>query len=407
MNRPLKTQVPASKALPTTSAGTRILQRKCACGDPAGLAGQCEECRGKQPANLQSDGARAKNGFLSIGDEALRSSGLKSNSGTRGMTDLGIGHEFSQVPVHTSSNAAMPGRGLNDAIPGSRPIGDTGGIERAIEELKSREFHCPPAPESVAAIGSAFGTGTLGATKIDKSSKLICFPEFDVKEKEGYCTFKPRPISLSTTSKYAKSESDVPLGITMPNPECGNKQVPVFTTVTPEISKWVEAGEQEHCDDINLAFTQTLKPCAATLQNLSGQRLKGKNEDECYRALVAKLGFDPLDCTQEFITLNQKTGERDSKGWHDFDPVVISKSCQKIVFGNKKSASNKIGDAGVAPSKHIPAASKCGVSTPASTPSSAPAPSSPPSSTPAPPTPAPPAPSPKSEFDGGSRDPLP
>jgi len=102
------------------------------------------------------------------------------------------------------------------------------------------------------------------------------------------------------------------------------------------------------------------------------------------------VGFDPFDCTKEFVTLSNKTGERDTKGFHDFDPDLISKTCTKIVVGNKKSAANKIGDKSVAPATFIPAATKCPSAAATAPPSSAPAPKAPPSgSAPAP------APSPK------------
>ncbi len=112
------------------------------------------------------------------------------------------------------------------------------------------------------------------------------------------------------------------------------------------------------------------------------------------KALTAKLGFDPISCTEEFLDLTKKDDERDSAGMHDFDPVLISKSCTKIVTGYKKSATNKIGDAGVAPSKFIPASSKCAKAAAAPTPKSPTQPGG--SGTPTPPAP--------KKDEGGKKD---
>ena len=52
MNTALQTQMKTPTSLSLTPVNTGLLQRKCACGGPAGLTGDCEECTGKQ-LNLQ------------------------------------------------------------------------------------------------------------------------------------------------------------------------------------------------------------------------------------------------------------------------------------------------------------------------------------------------------------------
>jgi hypothetical protein len=151
------------------------------------------------------------------------------------------------------------------------------------------------------------------------------------------------------------------------------------------VSDLVKQGEQEHCDDLTISFNQTLKPCAAEVNKYAGQPFPGKTEEECLKALTTKLGFNPISCNEEFFDLTKKDDERDSTGMHDFDPVLISKDCTKIVTGYKKSPTNKIGDAAVAPSKFIPASSKCAKAAAAPTPKSPTQPGG--SGTPTPPTP--------------------
>jgi hypothetical protein len=246
----------------------------------------------------------------------------------------------------------------------------------------------------VADVAGVAGPLTLGWTKIDKASNLICAADLVANAAASTCTVKSRPVSLSITSKYAKAGPPAPSGLDMELPQCGKKKVPVYMQITPAIEKKAIAGEKEHCDDLQLAFDRTLGPCSAALAKFDGKTVPGKNDGECYKSLVGKLGFDPLDCTGEFIALANKTDERDTKGWHDFDPVRQSVDCNRIVVGNTPAATNKIGDASVAPASHIPASTKCGVPAPAGP--SMPPKVSPPPGQPSPgPTPSPgPGPSP-------------
>ena len=359
-----------------TRTARPLIQRSPACGSCAHEAAPREE----------DEFLRCKTGgeTKSMQGGLLASSQLRA-AGAPAFLGLNWGQDFSRVQVGVDTGTKVPHSNAYMTGPG-----------RGIEKLMNMVFTCPPAPDSVTSTAGVAGAGTLGWTKIDKSSSLICGPRFDVDATAGTGTLKAVSVNLSTTSKFAKPETEAPTGPTQRLPECGQKDVPIFTTITPDISKLVQAGEQEHCDDLNLAFKQTLEPCAAAVNKLAGQKFPGKSEGECYKALVAKLGFDPLDCTTEFVTLSKKTDERDSSsnGWHDFDPTLISKSCDKIVVGNKKSATNKIGDPGVAPGKLISASTKCGVA--------APPPVVPPSNKPVSPAPSSPPPSPKSTGDAGT-----
>ena len=233
-------------------------------------------------------------------------------------------------------------------------------------------------------------TPRLTSPATSSATDLKCYPKFDIDAKAGTGTFKPVAPSLSLTSKFADVTTESLTSDSLTVPGCGDKPVPIYGKITKDISELVKQGEQEHCDDLTISFNQTLKPCAAAVNKYAGQPFKGKTEDDCFKALTTKLGFDPISCTEEFLDLTQKDDERDSKGMHDFDPVLISKDCTKIVIGYKKSATNKIGDAAVAPSKFIPASSKCGKAA---------------TTTPAPKSPAPPGgsgtPAPKKDAGGG------
>jgi hypothetical protein len=243
-------------------------------------------------------------------------------------------------------------------VPGESSSGKPGQAKQGIDELMKMEFTCPPVGVPFGTISGMGGSGTLGVTTIDRSSKLSCAPRFVVDPKTKTGTFSPVQTNLIQNSKFPNPVNEAASADKLPNPKC-NKDVPVFYTITPQISTLIQQGEQEHCDDVTRAFNLTLVPCTTEVNKFAGQKLPGQTEDECYKALVAKLGFDPIDCTLEFTRLAGKTGDRDTQGFHDFDPVVISQDCTKIVAGNKKSATNKIGDASVAPAVFIPASTKC------------------------------------------------
>ena len=232
-------------------------------------------------------------------------------------------------------------------------------LKHEVGFLKDKKFTCPPVKDSYSNIKSATGEeGLLGYTKIDKSSKLLCAP-IVVSGKGATCTFKKISVSLSITSKYAKAQ-EFSSGLKMKLPNCGRKDIPIYFRITKGIEKSAKAGEKEHCDDLGLAFNRTIKPCASELNKFAGTVFTGKNDVECHKKLVLKLGFDPFKCTDEFLKMAKKTDDRDTNGWHTFDTILISKNCNKIVAGFEKSKkTNKIGDPAVAPNKYIPAATKC------------------------------------------------
>ena len=235
--------------------------------------------------------------------------------------------------------------------------------KRGINNLKKKKFFCPPVSDSYANIGLK-GEGTIGLTSIDKSSDLMCVPQFTINAKAGHGTLKKLKVSLKMNSKFSKQETEAPLGLSLDVPGC-KAQAPAFVNISKDISQLAQVGEQEHCDDVNLAFKQTLLPCSIELNKFAGQKFAGKTFEDCYKSLVTKIGFDPIDCSEEFLNLSNKTEERDTQGLHDFDFKVISKDCNKVVTEFVKAKTNKVGDKSVAPDKWIPSSMKCAKPQPA------------------------------------------
>jgi len=239
---------------------------------------------------------------------------------------------------------------------------------------------CQPTPESYAVVrDEGQMEGTLGLTKLDPASSLICAPDQIVPgtgASAGTCTFTARPLSLAFISKYVRP-GDHPTGLSRQVPGCQG-DVPIVFRISDEISGLAKQGEQEHCADLKTAFDRTLKPCGEAMNRLVGTPLAGQGVDPCFADLVQKLGFDPINCTREFLRLQKATDQRDERDWHTFDPVLISSSCEQVVFGMAKASQNKIGDQSVASDVLVPQATGCSAT--ASPAPTSPAPSPPPPS---------------------------
>lgn len=107
MSRALQTQVEAPTKQSFTPVHTSLLQRKCACGGPPGIAGACEECSNKKlnmqrHATNQTKPARVP----PIVHDVLRSPGQPLDPQTRAYMEPRFGHDFSRVRVHADSRAA-------------------------------------------------------------------------------------------------------------------------------------------------------------------------------------------------------------------------------------------------------------------------------------------------------------
>jgi Zn-dependent peptidase ImmA (M78 family) len=91
-----------------------VLQRKCACGSPAGTFGECEACAKERPA-VRRDGAGrdAPGSVPPIVHEVLRSPGQPLDPATRAFMEPRFGHDFSRVRVHADARAAESARAVN------------------------------------------------------------------------------------------------------------------------------------------------------------------------------------------------------------------------------------------------------------------------------------------------------
>jgi hypothetical protein len=123
MESRLHLQVKATPSFTPVRGG--VLQRKCACGGSAGVAGECDECS-KQNLSLQRSTRNSdletrnpgletqdSDGVPPIVHEVLRSSGQPLDPQTRAFMEPRFGHDFSRVRVHTDPQAAESAQRVN------------------------------------------------------------------------------------------------------------------------------------------------------------------------------------------------------------------------------------------------------------------------------------------------------
>jgi hypothetical protein len=102
------TQTPARSFTP---APVPLLLRKCACGGSTG--GECEDCKRKKPMlQRHAAGSAGVGSVPPVVHSVLNSPGHPLDAPTRGFMESRFGHDFSQVRVHTDSEAAESARAV-------------------------------------------------------------------------------------------------------------------------------------------------------------------------------------------------------------------------------------------------------------------------------------------------------
>ena len=95
-----QTQLEAASGLPFMPARSRVLQRKCACGEASGLTDKCAECDKKRLSIQRKPEQRAGDAAVpDIVHDVLRSPGTPLDAATRVFMESHLGHNFSRVAV--------------------------------------------------------------------------------------------------------------------------------------------------------------------------------------------------------------------------------------------------------------------------------------------------------------------
>ena len=105
---PARQQQQQTQPSPAQAAGhAALLQRKCACGNSAGLTDECAECSGRG-LTLQryATSAAVPPTVPPIVHDVLHSAGQPLDQPTRVFMESRFGHDFSKVRIHTDAQAA-------------------------------------------------------------------------------------------------------------------------------------------------------------------------------------------------------------------------------------------------------------------------------------------------------------
>lgn len=96
-----------------TPARSFVLQRKCACGSPAGTKNECECGDKKPPLQRKASGPGSTHDIPSSVSSVLNTSGHPLDSGTRSFMESRFGHDFGGVRIHSDSQAAESARDVD------------------------------------------------------------------------------------------------------------------------------------------------------------------------------------------------------------------------------------------------------------------------------------------------------
>jgi hypothetical protein len=156
-------KAPATAARPVTvtrSPGPRLVQRSCDCGEAAGLSGRCETCQHTmlRPQRSETTSAAEHDIAPDVVHDALRMPGEPLPPLTRAAMELQLGHDLSQVRIHTGAAADRSARavGANAYTVGQAVVFRTGkyrpgtpeGDRLLTHELThtAQQIHARPAP---------------------------------------------------------------------------------------------------------------------------------------------------------------------------------------------------------------------------------------------------------------------
>jgi len=119
--------------------------------------------------------------------------------------------------------------------------------------------------------------------------------------------------------------------------ECEGKTIPRKIRITEPLAEKIRQGEVEHCNDYKLAFALSYGKYVQALQEMVDNGLCGSDCDaamtEYFKARTG-VEFDNMDAAA--LTTLEKTGLRDSRGWHSVNLYQgedeYGKDCSSVTY---------------------------------------------------------------------------
>lgn len=167
-------------------------------------------------------------------------------------------------------------------------------------------------------------TKDFGLTRLHATA----FPEFRTGSVHGGFVIEPTAAVLPVIQSVFTDADVFTEGeahfIAQDDGECLSGKKPIRWIITSGGASKIKQGEQEHCNDYQLAFDLSLKRYAAAVNTLAGRQTYA-SQDAAKRAVTQITGVAPGEWVGVFSCLAHKTELRDGdgpSGWHTPRPMT-------------------------------------------------------------------------------------
>ena len=256
-------------------AGSRLLQRKCACGGSSpGVSDACEECAGER---LQRKPAKSAmpNAIPPIVHDVLRSAGEPLDARTRLLMESRFGHDFSRVRIHRDEPAGESARAVHAL---AYTVGQDvvfGRGQYAPEAMSGRKLLAHELAHVVQQRNATYPAG--GLTLADATWEH----EADAAA-EAAVAGRPAPVALrATAAPHLARQKDIRETKTTPVDKDG-RTVDVTRVVTP--GKCIERPQTRTSSDTEI----TRSKAAISLSYCRGRTSAGASGEIDYSDIVRR-----------------------------------------------------------------------------------------------------------------------
>ncbi len=201
--------------------------------------------------------------------------------------------------------------------PPSEKAGSIDGESLSIEVKASSGSHCDPVGVSYADFLKKTGNidDAFGITKFGLSD--VIFPEVILskgKLKKTDADVQVHSFYLLPQTFKVKDPTIMSEDGDKFNHYCPRGTYDLYWIITKSASEKIKEGEQEHCNDINLAFNLSLAKFKNAVNSSAGKKFTSLKKAKAY--LKKKTKVDPDDWNNYFMSLAKKSEQRDKMNWH-------------------------------------------------------------------------------------------
>jgi hypothetical protein len=236
------------------------------------------------------------------------------------------------------------------------PVEKSGDVptELSTIEIKgSSGSHCEPVGVTYDDFLKKTGNidNAFGVTKFNSSN--VIFPEVVLNNGKLEKTDADVQVSsfylLPQTFKEKKQVISLDDGDAY-NHYCPKGKYDLYWQVTKSAAEKIKEGEQEHCNDITLAFSLSLAKFKDDVNKDAGKSFKSLKKAKAY--FKKKTKVDPDNWANYFMMLAKKTEDRDKLNWHlpKNYRTRINQTCDKVEI---VLASPHLPEIGIHPSSEI------------------------------------------------------